>query len=124
MAFYIEKNQPFIRQAVVADVKDRSFEVIVFETGNTIRMPFNVRCIIKSVLIYYFLKFLLQNLGENITCEVVNLDEKKFKVHVTFEAEKDLPKLTQPIKLFEIVYVSLTRRSKSTKLCAELVRPQ
>lgn len=55
LAFYVERNQPFIKEAVVCDVKDRSLEVIVFETGSTIRIPFNVRYYVNLKKNYFFL---------------------------------------------------------------------
>lgn len=42
LAFYIEKHQPFIEQAVVVDVKDKAYDVIVVKTGSIIRLYLNV----------------------------------------------------------------------------------
>lgn len=50
-------------------------------------------------------------------------DERNCKAKVTFAAVDDLPEITQIIELFEIVYVKISRKAKSSKLVAELVRP-
>lgn len=42
LASYVEKNQPFVKKAVTCDVRERSFEVIVLETGSCLRMQMKV----------------------------------------------------------------------------------
>lgn len=38
LAHFVEKNQPFVQDAVVADVREKFFEVIVLATGSVVRM--------------------------------------------------------------------------------------
>lgn len=38
LAHYVERNQPFLQEAVVADVREKMFEVIVMATGSLVRM--------------------------------------------------------------------------------------
>lgn len=42
LAHYIEAHQPFIQSAVVVDVRDKTFEVIVLKTGSVVRLSTNV----------------------------------------------------------------------------------
>jgi DIS3-like exonuclease 2 len=42
LAHYIEKNQPYVQDAVVVDTKERSIDVIVFSTGSVVRIYTNV----------------------------------------------------------------------------------
>lgn len=43
LAHYIETHQPFIQTAVVVDVRDKMFEVIVLKTGSVVRVNTSVR---------------------------------------------------------------------------------
>lgn len=42
LAKYVEEHQPFVQDAVVVDVKDRSIDAIVLKTGSIIRIYQNV----------------------------------------------------------------------------------
>lgn len=43
LAHYIEAHQPFLQNAVVVDVRDKMFEVIVLKTGSVVRVNASVR---------------------------------------------------------------------------------
>lgn len=42
LCHYIVKNQPFIREAAVVEVRERSFDVIVLECGEVVRIHLHV----------------------------------------------------------------------------------
>jgi len=103
LAHYVAEHQPFVQSAVVVDVKNASFDILVCATGSVIRMYPN-------------------NFDGNVQC-VQEHEESKRKFMVTFAETPDLPEECFVIQLFSIVKVNLYRKPKTNKLEAKLLRP-
>jgi DIS3-like exonuclease 2 len=113
LAHYIEKNQPYVQDAVVVDTKERSIDVIVFSTGSVVRIYTN-------------------NFGENVTwkseqIKIAGQDDpgakKIWKICVRFPKTKKYEEAFMVLEIFTLVRVELSRKPKTNKLEAKLLRP-
>ncbi|XP_044252405.1 DIS3-like exonuclease 2 [Tribolium madens] len=114
LAHFVERNQPVVEDAVVVDTKERSIDVIVVKTGSVVRIYTN-------------------NFGENVTWKSEEIkirrsaDEenakKMWKIFVKFPKTVKEPESFMVLEIFTLVRVELTRKHKTNKLEAKLVRP-
>lgn len=136
LAHYIEAHQPFIQSAVVVDVRDKAFEVIVLKTGSLVRLSVNVNVIISVLCVcVYFKKTFLQDFEEGVKWKAVSIPisneagsesggKKLWKIEVSFPPlQCTTQSITTIIERFAIVNVALTRKEKTNKLEARLVAP-
>ncbi|XP_018323945.1 DIS3-like exonuclease 2 isoform X2 [Agrilus planipennis] len=102
-AHYVETHQPFIQDAVVCDVKDRSFDVIVIATGTNVR-------------IYE------DSFDEKVTWTFTEEHSKK-QISIRYPETQEEEEFTYVIKIFTIVKVALKRKPKTHKLEGTLLKP-
>ncbi|KAK4874496.1 hypothetical protein RN001_013856 [Aquatica leii] len=102
LAHYVEKYQPFIKTAVVFQVRSHSFDVLVNATGSIIRIHEKG-----------FDKGLWQ-FQENENYNTINL---------VFPETSEYCEEIIRIKMFETVTVNLTRKANTNALEAQLLRP-
>lgn len=108
LANYIDKLPEFKKLAVVVDVKDRSYDVVVLETGTCIRLYLNK---LDDNIIY-------DNEVKNVT------ENKQVRIaRVFFPKTENLPEKVQIIELFQLVKINIKRKEKSNNLEAALLHP-
>nr|XP_022908586.1 DIS3-like exonuclease 2 [Onthophagus taurus] len=96
---YIENHQPFVVEAVVVEVREKFFDVLVLSTGSIVRIY------VKDINVPYS----AEKIGTN--------SEKPFwRLKLDFgESEKKV------IEIFEIINVALSRKQKSNCLHGQMV---
>ncbi|CAH0563415.1 unnamed protein product [Brassicogethes aeneus] len=115
LACYIEKHQPFIEDAVVVDVKDKSFDAIVTKTGSIVRIYKNT--------LPDGSEWTAEPIKINTSKEESSNDMTMYKVTIKYPKTKDYQEISLIIELFTHVKVSLNRKKQTYKLDATLLRP-
>ncbi|GJQ73411.1 hypothetical protein Trydic_g13775 [Trypoxylus dichotomus] len=100
LACYIEQNQPFIQDAVVIDVKEQSFHVLVLTTGSIVRM-------------------FLNNLGEGVKYRSEEIGRKLWRICIEYANNN-----RQIIEMFQTVKVRLKRKGDTFDLEGLLIQPK
>ncbi|XP_066247740.1 DIS3-like exonuclease 2 [Euwallacea similis] len=119
LAHYIEKNQPYIQDCIVIDVKDRSFDAIALKTGSVVRI-YAKKCEDNPT-------WTIENIApssSNVTKSTLEHEKKILRLIIEFpETENIAQTFKLTVEMFTIVKVALKRVSNSYKLEATLLRP-
>ncbi|XP_066139767.1 DIS3-like exonuclease 2 isoform X2 [Euwallacea fornicatus] len=119
LAHYIEKNQPYIQNCIVVDIKDRSFDAIVLKTGSVVRI-YAKKCEDNPT-------WTIENIvpsSSSVTKPTSEHEKKILRLIIEFPKTEEIAqtyKLT--VEMFTILKVSLKRVPDSYKLEATLLRP-
>ncbi|XP_060521982.1 DIS3-like exonuclease 2 [Cylas formicarius] len=117
LCHFIEQHQPYIQDCVVIDVKDRSFDAIVLNTGSIVRI-YQKAC--QDSPSWKVEAVPVSNDPEQQKLESA---KKILKLTLTFPKSAGLAAQTLIVEMFTIVKVELKRHPNSYKLDAHLLRP-
>lgn len=117
LCHYIAKNAPFIKEAAVVDVRERSFDVIVLECGEVVRVHLHE---IEGAL--YEVED-ITNIDLDSEEGEQETQKKYWRVTISYPPIKEYPAVMTVIEMFTLVRVLLQKCNKTRKLVAKLVRP-
>ncbi|KAF5269594.1 hypothetical protein FQR65_LT05932 [Abscondita terminalis] len=100
LAHYIEKHQPFVKTAVVLQVRNHSFDVLVHATGSIVRVT-----------------------EKSFDKGVWSFDEKENNIYLVFPETPEYGEAIVKVTIFETVTINLTRKPNTNDLEAQLLRP-
>ncbi|KAL1488939.1 hypothetical protein ABEB36_014724 [Hypothenemus hampei] len=116
LAHYIENHQPYVQDCVVVEVRERSFDAIVLQTGSVVRIHLNT-CQGKP-------SWILNSIPLPTPMSEKQGFKKVYKLTILYPKTKTYPEETKIIvEMFTIVKVELKRIPNSNKLEASLLRP-
>ncbi|XP_044759971.1 DIS3-like exonuclease 2 [Coccinella septempunctata] len=117
LCHYIVKNQPFIREAAVVEVRERSFDVIVMECGEVVRVHLH------EVEGASYEVEDITNIDLDSDEREQEIQKKYWRITLSYPPTKQYPAVMTVIEMFTLVRVLLKKCQKTQKLVARLVRP-
>ncbi|KAL3272518.1 hypothetical protein HHI36_013994 [Cryptolaemus montrouzieri] len=117
LGLFITKRGPFIRNAAVVDVKERTFDALVLDSGEIVRIYTNE---IEGA------RFKLEEipcLDLNTSKNASGYQKKNWQMRLSYPPLKNLPGTEVVIELFSLVQVELTMCPKKRRILAKLLRP-
>ncbi|XP_050299103.1 uncharacterized protein LOC126737992 [Anthonomus grandis grandis] len=117
LAHYIEKNQPYIQDCVVVDVKERSFDAIVLKTGSVVR--------VNQKLCQDNPKWKIQPIQTAPAhSDKLGHEKKVLRLIIEFPKTTLCPIVQQKVvEMFTVLKIRLKRVPNSSKLEPYLLRP-